>query len=161
MLEAKAHKRNHLSVQYSRNYRLREENMGLRTLLRTSTVVAFCLVLVVPALPQSGGYGNIGPSKGEVVGIIAGAAAVVGVAGYLIYRGSHKHASIQGCVTRDQNGLSLQDEKDKKTYALAGNSGALNPGQKVALSGKKRKDSTGMLTFQVQKLTKDYGACQP
>jgi hypothetical protein len=123
--------------------------------------MAVCLVLAVSAFPQSGGYGSIGPSKGEVIGIIAGAAAVVGVTGYLIYRGSHMHASIQGCVTTDQNGLSLQNEKDKKTYALAGDSAALTAGQKVALSGKKMKDSTGKLTFQVQKLTRDYGACQP
>ena len=132
-----------------------------RMMLRTSTVVALCLVLAVAAFPQSGGYGSIGPSKGEVVGIIAGAAAVVGVTGYLIYRSSHKHASIQGCVTSDQNGLSLSNEKDKKTYALVGDSATLRPGQKVALSGKKMKDATGKLTFQVQKLTKDFGACQP
>jgi hypothetical protein len=135
--------------------------MGLRLSLRTLTVVVLCLVLTAHAFPQSGGYGNIGPSKGEVIGIIAGAAAVVGVAGYLIYRGTHKHASIQGCVTSDQNGLSLKNEKDKKTYALAGDSAALKAGQQVALSGKKKKDSTGKLTFQVQKLTKDYGECQP
>jgi hypothetical protein len=91
--------------------------------------------------------------------MIAGAAAVVGVGGYLIYRATHKHTSIQGCVTSDQNGFSLQNEKDKKTYALAGDSATLRAGQKVALSGKKMKDSTGKLTFQVQKLTKDYGAC--
>jgi hypothetical protein len=135
--------------------------MVMRTLLRSSTVLAVCLVLAVSAFPQSGGYGSIGPSKGEVVGIIAGAAAVVGVTGYLIYRGSHKHASIQGCVISDQNGLSLQNEKDKKTYALEGDSATLRAGQRVGLSGKKVKDSAGKLTFQVQKLTKDYGACQP
>lgn len=135
--------------------------MRLSSLFRTSTVVAFCLILAAPVFPQSGGYGNIGPSKGEVVGIIVGAAVVVGAAGYLVYRGTHKHASIQGCISSDQNGLSLRNEKDNKTYVLAGDLAALGPGQKVALSGKKRKDSVGKLTFQVQILTKDYGACQP
>lgn len=127
--------------------------------LRTFMVVALCLVLAVSAFPQN--YGNIGPSKGEVIGIIAGAAAVLGVTGYLIYRGTHKHALIQGCVTSDQNGLGLRNDKDKKTYFLGGDSAALLPGQHVALSGKKRKDSSGKLIFEVQKLNKDLGECQP
>jgi hypothetical protein len=134
--------------------------MVMRTLLRSSTVVALCLALAVPAFPQSGSY-NIGPSKGEVAGMIAGAAAVVGVAGYLIYRGTHRHASIQGCIATEESGLTLTNEKDKKTYALEGDSAGLKPGQQVALSGKKTKDSTGKLTFQVQKLAKDYGECKP
>lgn len=135
--------------------------MVMRTLLRNCTVVALCLGVAVPAFPQSGGYGNIGPSKSEVVGIIAGSAAVVGVAGYLIYRGTHKHASIQGCVATGESGLSLKNEKDKKTYALDGDWVGLKLGQQVALSGKKVKDSTGKLTFQVQKVTKAYGECKP
>lgn len=135
--------------------------MELRTLLRTTTVVALCLALTVPAFPQSGGFGSIGPSKGEVIGLSVAAGAALGVGGYLIYRATHKHASIEGCVISDQNGLSLQNEKDKKTYPLAGDSATLKAGQKVALNGKKVKDSTGKLTFQVQKVTKDYGACNP
>ena len=127
--------------------------------LRTFMAAAFCLLLAVPGFPQN--YGNIGPSKGEVIGIIAGAAAVLGVTGYLIYRSTHKHASIQGCVTSYQNGLSLSTDKDNKTYFLAGDSAALRPGQHVALSGKKRKDSSGKLIFEVQKLKKDLGECQP
>lgn len=127
--------------------------------LRTFMVVAVCLVLAVPAFPQN--YGNIGPSKGEVIGIIAGAAAVLGVTAYLIYRGTHRHASVQGCVTSDENGLSLRSDKDKKTYFLAGDSAALRSGQHVALSGKRQKDSSGKRIFQVQKLNKDLGECQP
>jgi hypothetical protein len=134
--------------------------MAVQTLLRTSTVVAVCLVLAVSAFPQSG-LSGIGPSKGEVIGLSVAAGAVLGVGGYLIYRAAHKHASIQGCIATDQNGLSLQNEKGKKMYALAGDSATLRAGQRVALNGKKVKDSTGKVTFQVQKLTKDYGACQP
>jgi hypothetical protein len=133
--------------------------MAWRTVFRAFTTMALCVVLVTPVFAQTGSFGNIGPSKGEVVGIIVGAAAGIGVAGYLIYRGTHKHASIQGCVTSEQNALSLGNEKDKKTYTLMGDTGILRSGQRVTLSGKKTKDSTGKLVFQVQKLTKDYGAC--
>lgn len=134
--------------------------MTWRAVLRTFTATVLCLVLALHAFPQTGGFGNIGPSKGEVVGIIAGVAVGIGVAGYLIYRGTHKHASIQGCVTSVENGLRLRNEKDKKTYTLAGDSGNLKSGQRVALSGKKTRDSTGNLIFQVQKPPKDFGACQ-
>jgi hypothetical protein len=133
--------------------------MAWRAVLRIFTATVLCLVLALQAFPQTGGLGNIGPSKGEVVGIIVGAAAGIGVAGYLIYRGAHKHASIQGCVSSDENGLVLRSEKDKKTYTLAGDSGTLKSGQRVALRGKKTKDSSGKLIFQVQKLAKDFGAC--
>lgn len=44
--------------------------MKLSPLLRTSVVLALCLLLGLPALPQTNGsYGNIGPSKGEIIGI--------------------------------------------------------------------------------------------
>jgi hypothetical protein len=135
--------------------------MKSREVFRVFIVVALCVVLAVPAFSQSGGFGNIGPSKGEVIGIIAGAAAAIGVAGYLIYRAAHKHASIQGCISSDQDGLVLRNERDKKAYALVGDIGAFKSGQRLALSGKKMKGSSGNPAFQVQKLTKDFGACKP
>ena len=129
--------------------------MELRWLLRTFTIAVLCLILAVPC--RSGSL----PSKGEIIGLSVAAGVALGVGAYLIYRFTHKHASIQGCVTSDQNGLSLRNEKDKKTYFLAGDSATLKSGQRVALSGKKPKDPSGKLIFQVQKLTKDLGTCQP
>ena len=133
--------------------------MKTPSLLRTPTVLALCLVLAVPAFPQN--YGNIGPSKGEVIAIIVGAAVAITGVGLLVYHETHKHASVVGCVTSGADGLSLKNEKDKKVYALSGDSAALKAGEQVALKGKKTKDSSGKPTFQVEKLTKDYGACHP
>jgi hypothetical protein len=135
----------------------KEDDVRLLFVLRTVVAVALCLLLAIPSFPQ--GYGNIGPSKGQAIAIIAGAAAVVTGGGILIYYGTRK-ASIAGCVTSDQNGLSLTNEKDKKRYVLSGGSVALQPGQQVVLKGKKKKDSGGKLTFQVQKLAKNYGECK-
>jgi hypothetical protein len=134
-----------------------EDNVTSRSLFRTIPALGLCLAVGIPAFPKT--YGNIGPS--EVIGIIAGGAAVLGVTGYLIYRGAHKHASIQGCVVSDENGLTLRNEKDKKTYFLAGDSASLRPGQHVTLSGKKTKNSSGKFIFQVQRLKTDLGECQP
>ena len=133
--------------------------MARREILRVCTAVVLCAVLAAPSVPQSlCCSGNIGPSKGEVIGAIVGAAAVIGVGGYLIYRAAHKHGAIQGCVSSDQNGLSLKNEKDKKTYLLLGDSATLHAGQRVALRGKKQKAHAA---FQVQKLEKDLGECAP
>lgn len=127
--------------------------------IRTSVVLALCLFLVLPALPQTGGH--IGPSNGEIVGIIAGAAAAVTVVGILIYREGHKHPSITGCVATGADGLNLRNEKDKEIYALSGDATALRVGERVKLQGRKMKNSGGKHSFQVERLTKDYGACNP
>ena len=133
--------------------------MNLSSLLCTSAALALCLLLALPAFPQTGG--NIGPSKGEVVAIIVGAAAVITGVGFLIYHETHKHPSITGCVASGADGLTLKNEKDKKVYALSGDSVALGAGERVTLKGKKVKNSSGKPSVQVEKLTKDYGTCNP
>ena len=55
--------------------------------------------------------------------------------------------------------MKLLNEKDQNTYALVAANVALNPGDRVALRGKKSKDNSGKPTFEVSKLVKDYGAC--
>jgi hypothetical protein len=134
--------------------------MTIPSLLRNSTALALCLLLALPALSQFGGNaGNIGPSKGQVIAAIAGAAAVITAAGFLIYHETHKHPSITGCVFSGEDGLTLQNERDKKPYALSGNSAGLQAGERVTVKGKKHKDSDGKVSLQVETLTKDFGTC--
>jgi hypothetical protein len=133
-------------------------------LLRTSATLALCLLLSLPTFAQTGGFGgfgNIGPSKGEVVAIIVGVAVIITGGGFLIYHETHKHPSITGCVASGADGLTLKNEKDKKVYALSGDFAALGVGERGTLKGKKVKDSNGRTSFQVEKLTKDYGKCNP
>jgi hypothetical protein len=136
--------------------------MTKSSLARTSIALALCLLLAMPAFPQSGG-GHIGPSNGEIIGIIAGVAAGLTVVAVLVYHQTHKHASITGCVASSADGLTLQNEKDKKVYALSGDSTTLKPGERVTVKGKrvKVKDASGKLSFQVEKRTQDFGACTP
>jgi hypothetical protein len=136
--------------------------MNLSSPLRASAALALCLLLGLPALPQTnGGYGNIGPSKGEVVGAIVGAAAALTAVGFIIYHETHKHPSITGCVAPGADGLTLKNEKDKKVYALSGDSAALKAGERVTLKGTKINGSIEKPSFQVEKLTRDYGVCTP
>ena len=135
--------------------------MTIPSLGRTSLALALCLLLALPALPQSGG-GTIGPSNGEIIGIIAGVAAGLVVVGVLIYHGTHKHASsMTGCVASGADGLTLRNEKDKKVYALSGYSAALTAGERVTVQGEKVKGASGKASFQVAALAKDFGACTP
>jgi hypothetical protein len=134
--------------------------MNLTSLLRTSAGLALCLLLALPAFPQLGGnLGNIGPSKGEVIGAIAGAAAALTVVGFLVYHETRKHPSITGCVAPGADGLTLQNEKEKKAYAFSGDSATLKAGGRVTLKGKKSRDASGKPSFQVERIIKDYGTC--
>ena len=130
--------------------------------LRTIPTLALFLLLSLPTFAQTGGFGgfgNIGPSKGEVVAIIVGVAVIITGGGFLIHHETHKHPSITGCVASGADGLTLKNEKDKKVYALSGDFAALGVGERGTLKGKKVKDSNGRASFQVEKLTKDYGKC--
>src|ERR1700676_2487942 len=104
--------------------------MMIPSLTRTSIVLALCVLLAVPAFPQQG-IGNlgdlsgIGPSKGEVVAIIVGMVVVLVGVGFLVYHETHKHPSITGCVVSGAEGVTLQNEKYKKAFALSGDSATL------------------------------------
>jgi hypothetical protein len=135
--------------------------MNLSSLLRTSAAFALCLLLALPAFAQTGGFGNIGPSKGGVVAIIVGVAVAITGVGFLIYHETHQHPSITGCVVSGADGPTLKNETDKKVYALSGDFAVLGVGERGSLKGKKVKDPSGRASFQVEKLTKDYGTCNP
>lgn len=131
--------------------------MKMSYLLRGSVVVVLCLVLAIPGFPQSGYGPNI--SNGEIAGVLVAAGAVIGVVIYVAYRQTHKHPSVTGCVGSGGGGLTLTNAKDKKVYALSGNLSAVKEGQQVKVKGKKSKDATGTLLFQVEQVTKDLGVC--
>ncbi|GEM_PF-5260384 len=121
-----------------------------------------CASLFVNSRPasaqQSGGFpdlGHIGPSKAEVVGILVGAAVVIGV---IVYLAIPKQKTIEGCIESAQGELRLTT--DKHTYAFGANSTVkLQPGQRVVLKGKPRKKHAGIREFEVRKLVKEEGRC--
>ncbi|HEY6293228.1 MAG TPA: hypothetical protein VI455_16875 [Terriglobia bacterium] len=102
--------------------------------------------------PPKGGYSS---STGIAIG--AGVAAGAGIA-YLALR---NHGTVVGCVQPSSDGMKLMNEKDRNIYALVAENIPLNPGERVALRGKKSKDDSDKPTFHVSKLVKDYGSCKP
>ena len=122
-------------------------------------ISCLCLTSGRALAQQGGGFpnlGNIGPSKGEVVGAIVGAAAVIGLIVYLVVP---KHMTIEGCVSSEEDGLRLTTSKGDRTYILQTNKIDLQPGRRVALRGKKAKGKSGAHEFGVRKLVNDEGAC--
>ena|ERR1017187_3316097 len=94
-----------------------------------------------------------------VIGIVVVAAAIGVVATVLILHYS-KRATITGCVKSETNGMSVTNEKDQRNYALSGSMIGIRPGERVTLKGK-RKDAGKTFVFEAQKVTRDFGACQP
>jgi hypothetical protein len=68
--------------------------------------------------------------------------------------------SLHGCVSSAPNSVILLNEGDRQTYDLIGDTAAIKVGERVKLSGKKRKDTSGKRYFLVGKLSKNYGACK-
>jgi hypothetical protein len=58
--------------------------------------------------------------------------------------------------------MSVTDEKDKRSYALSGNTGDIKPGDRVTLQGKKikPKDPGKPVVWETKTLSKDFGSCQ-
>jgi hypothetical protein len=101
------------------------------------------------------GLGGIGPTGAQVAGAAVGVAAVTVV---VLYVTLHK-PSITGCVQSANGTNSLTDNKNNLTYTLVTNA-EIKPGEQLKLSGKKKKDKDGHLSFRVKKVKQDYGPCQ-
>jgi hypothetical protein len=107
--------------------------------------------------------GPIGPtfSTGAVVGVIVGVVAAVVVVTILTVHYSKKR-SITGCVNSANNGMTVTDEGNKRTYLLAGNTVGLTPGDRMKLHGRKAKSNGPgkTLVWDTEKVSKDYGVCK-
>ena len=123
-------------------------------------MAALCVALATPARAQQNSLNDIG--RNIVIGIVAVTAALVVIAVVVVHE-STKKRRITGCVTSGDNGMTVVEEKDKRIYALSGNTAGIKPGDRVTLQGKKAKpkDASTPLTWEVKNETKDFGACQP
>ena len=125
-----------------------------------------CRVLLVAIL----GAALVAPARAESIetagkqitaGIVVVSAAVAVVAILLVIHYKRKRSSITGCVISGANGMSLKDEKDQRTYALSGDTAAIKLGDRMTLEGQRRKDGSAIFIFESQKVSRDFGVCQP
>jgi len=127
-------------------------------LWRGVLIVALCAVLAIPAHADQLGD----DIRNAVIGIVAVSVALVVITVVIVHE-SRKKRTVTGCVISGANGMSVTDEKDKRIYALSGNSADIEPGDRVTLQGKKAKPNgaNAPLAWDINKETKDFGACQP
>lgn len=126
-------------------------------------IIAACAVLLAAtfsataACQSSGGFGPRASVEAELFGGIAGGGAVVGIG--VFYAFHHDH-SLTGCAVSGADGLQLQSQSDQQTFALVGDVASVKAGDKVRVSGrKKKKNGDAPRQFLVEKLQKDYGQC--
>jgi hypothetical protein len=99
--------------------------------------------------------------KTDATEIIVAAVAIGAAIGIGIYFLVRRPPSIAGCVALGPDGLGLKNESDQQTFSLIGDTAGIKAGNRVKVSGKKKKkDSTGKRDFIVDKLSKDYGTCK-
>jgi hypothetical protein len=92
------------------------------------------------------------------IAILAGVAIGTGI----LVEMHHDNHTVRGCVSFGPNGPRVLNDGDKKTYNLVGVTANTRVGDRVKLYGlkeKKKKDSAADLSFVVESISKDYGAC--
>jgi hypothetical protein len=124
-------------------------------------MIGLCANLLASTNDQGAGstfshIGYDGPVVGPIMGALAG---VVAIALVVVYYS--KKRAITGCVAAGANGMTLTDEKDKRIYALSGDTTDIKPGERMKLRGRKVKskgpDKT--LGWEAKKVSKDFGVC--
>lgn len=132
---------------------------SLQRRIGSTLVIAVILCGSTVVRAQSGGR-IAGPSGGQVAGAAIGVGAAVAIVTFVAL--NHGNHSLTGCVFEDANGMKLR-ASDSKVYTLRGGSAAIKPGNKVKLHGSRVKKLKGVdsdQTFDVEKVSKDYGPCQ-
>jgi hypothetical protein len=102
----------------------------------------------------------------KVLIVIAATTAAAAIAVVVTVASIHhrrKKIVITGCVISGDNGMTVTDEEDRKTYAISGNATGIKPGDRMKLEGKKVKPKSPDKTFvwEAKEVIKDFGVCQP
>jgi hypothetical protein len=106
---------------------------------------------------QSPGFGVGNIHQGLLVGVIVGVAAAAGVG--ITYLVLHNRGIAVGCIA-ESGGKRTLVVSDKKVYALLDAGPSLPVGDRARLKGHKSGPASAP-SFQVNKVLKDYGHCQP
>ena len=128
------------------------------------TNLAVC-ALLLPASQQAGAAkvrahpNNSIPTKTQD-GLIVAAVVVIGAAiGIGIYVAVRHGNTITGCAASGPDGLTIENEGDHLSYSLMGDVSAVKPGDRMRVSGKKKKARGATHPFLVDKVKRDFGAC--
>lgn len=127
-------------------------NVLLRRNLAALLVFSLLLFTAKPAHADS--------LQNAAIAAAVGIAAVGAAIGVGIYYVARRAPSITGCVASSGDHLQILNEGDQKTYGLIGDTALIHSGDRVRVSGKKKKDEAKNRQFLVEKLSKDFGSCK-
>jgi hypothetical protein len=136
-------------------------------MVRTSGFAGLSLALLFAGLftptpasaqsSQNSGFGVGNFHEGLVVGVIVAIAAVGGVG--VTYLVLHNRGVVVGCIA-ESGGKRTLVGSDKRVYSLLDTGPSLPAGERAKLKGHRSGPSSAP-SFQVEKVLKDYGHCQP
>jgi hypothetical protein len=127
--------------------------MGM--LWRAVIIAILCLTLSAPARADS----LETAAREIVVGIVVVSAGLGVLITVLIVHHKNKKVLITGCIASTPGGMSIADDKDKRSYAVSGDPIGLKAGEHMTLEGKRHKLASGEMVFQAHSVIKDLGAC--
>jgi hypothetical protein len=120
------------------------------------TALLLCISFLL--FPKPAHADSLQTAATEIIVAAVAVGAAIGVGIYFLVR---QPPSINGCTTSSADGLILQNEGDQQTYSLIGDTAGIKAGDRVKVSGKKKKkDPSGKREFLVEKVSKDYGSCK-
>lgn len=125
------------------------------SLRRKLLSLLLCISLLL--LPKPARADSLQTTATEILIAAVALGAALGVGIYFLVR---QPPSISGCAASSADGLTLQNQGDQQTYSLIGDTAGIKAGERIRVSGKKKKDPSGKHEFLVEKLKKDYGACK-
>ena len=130
--------------------------MTLNVLWRGVLIAVVSVALAAPARAETLATAE----KQVIAGIVVVSVAIGVLVTVLILHYKHKKSTLTGCVTSGPSGMSMVDEKDKRTYALSSSPPGVKPGNRMTLEGR-RKHVDKALVFEARSVTRDFGVCQP
>ena len=132
----------------------------MRNRLRFTLVAALIIAVLLACRPAEAQFtGPIGPSNGEVVGILIAMIAVTAAITVGVVYAIRHQPSLRGCAISGPGGLTLENESDHQSFSLNGETTGIKPGDRVKVQGKKQKANGTVRGFTVLKVKHDYGAC--
>jgi hypothetical protein len=137
-----------------------EDNVTSKYLWGVVLIAVLSVTRCSSAEAQTGG-GKI-VSNGTIAGVIVGVVAAVVIVAYVVVHESTKKGTITGCVIPGENGMSMTDERDKRSYALSGSTADIKAGNRLTLQGKsiKPKAVGKPVVWETKTISKDFGVCQ-
>jgi hypothetical protein len=145
------------AVSGERTKAVRAVSTFVRTVMAISSLALFAAMPANAQSNQNSGFGVGNVHKGLVVGVAVGVAAAAGIG--ITYLVIHTRGVVVGCIAESGGKRTLQSS-DRRVYTLSDSSPPLPVGERLKLKGRKSGPASSP-SFQVEKVVKDYGHCQP